>query len=179
MRRSIGDMLGMTAAAVDEDDGVQYNEVRALFGLQPVGTELSPDTATLVEQLQTEMALLRSQLAPDSMTADSMAVTARFLQQTAALVADLQSVGGSSAAFPQQRGFGWRRGLAQITQASVAQLAESFPPGLSIADGLGTQSDDVVLRRPMLPDGATFNDDVVLPRPFMPEGSMSSSGRGL
>ena len=89
----------MTAAAVDEDDGVQYNEVRALFGLQPVGTELSPDTATLVEQLQTEMALLRSQLAPESMTADSMAVTARFLQQTAALVADLQSVGGSSAVF--------------------------------------------------------------------------------
>ena len=60
-RMNMGETLGMTMQTItdyvqeDPHDDIDYNVVRSFFGLAPVNTDASPDTASLVDQLTTEL----------------------------------------------------------------------------------------------------------------------------
>ena len=115
---TVGDVLLPDQLSHDEA-AYDYNIKREALGLTVLGDSQSADTASMIEQLQTEMAILRQVLSFDIITsADEEMVIAHYLADTVSAVAHMQA-GGSFAVAMAQTNMHTRRAIIAMSKVSV------------------------------------------------------------
>ena len=127
MRRSLGEMFAGVAQAVFPDVSesqeqvfeFEFNVLRNALGLSLMNVANSASTESIIEQLQTEVSILKHELASGRVVSmeEELAV-AHFLESTASLIVQLRN-NGSLSVIGAPKGLHTRRALIDLSQASV------------------------------------------------------------
>ena len=132
LARSISEATKLTLRDIFGPDPEDTNNMRELFGLPLPTADDSVSTQRLMEQLHTEAALLKTALASSAVPSIADNPTMNRLMSAVAFIKELQSEGTSPTGINlRQKGFGDRRKIDTISQASInyaVELLMSLPP---------------------------------------------------